>query len=171
VDDPGAALAALEDAPESWVGESRWYPRSLLVALAQERLGYTDAATAEYEEAARILEPLAAATPDDERYPEALALTYAGLGRRDDALLEARKGVALVPLDKDASLGPVYLFSLSAVLTRFGEIEEAVAILERLLTIPSPYSAPMLRRHYLLRPLWNEPSFVDLLEREPGRVF
>jgi hypothetical protein len=81
------------------------------------------------------------------------------------------EAVALVPLDPDAQAGPVHLFSLSAVLARFVEIEEAVAILERLLTVPSRYSAPVLRRHYLLRPLWNEPSFVDLLEREPGKVF
>jgi len=171
LDDPAAALAALEEAPDSWVGGSRWYPKLLLAALAQERVAAAAAADAAYGEAARTLEPLAAATPDDERYHEALALTYAGLDRREDAIREAREAVAIVPLEADAIAGQGYLFSLAAVLARFGEIEEAVAILERLLTIPSRYSAPVLRRHYLLRPLWTEPSFVDLLEREPGRVF
>ena len=77
----------------------------------------------------------------------------------------------ILSLERDALSAPFHLLTLAAVLSRFGEVEEAVQILERLLTVPSRYSAPMLRNHYLLQPLWNEPAFLEVLEREPGRLF
>jgi len=169
-DGPGT-VAAAEESGEAVANPHVWYPRSLLVAFSRELLGDAEGAAAAYREAAAVLEPRIAESPEDERYHAALGLTYAGLGLHDDALREARRATEILPLEKDALTGPSQLFALAAVHARFGEVQEAVEILERLLTVPSRYSAPMLREHYLLRPLWDEPAFLALLEREPGRVF
>jgi serine/threonine-protein kinase len=142
-----------------------------MAGIAWETQGDRERATAAYEEAVAILERAVAERPCDERRYAALGLAYAGLGRREEALRNARRGAELLPLEEDALWGTEQLFTLAAVLARCGEVEESIRILERLLTVPSRLSAPNLRNHYLLRPLWNEPAFLDLLEREPGRVF
>jgi tetratricopeptide (TPR) repeat protein len=171
IGDPQAALLFLEKAPDARSNAYLWHPRSLPAAMAWEEMGEGDRAADAYREAVSVLEPRVAESPDDERYHAALGQAYAGLGRREDAVREARAATEILPLERDALSGPFHLFTLAGVLAGFGEVEEAVEILERLLTVPSRYSAPMLRTHHLLRSLWHEPAFLDLLEREPGRVF
>lgn len=165
------ALAALREAPDVKTDGRIWWPEPLMAGIAWETQGDRERATAAYEEAVAILERAVAERPCDERRYAALGLAYAGLGRREEAIRNARRGAELLPLEEDALWGTEQLFTLAAVLARCGEVEESIRILERLLTVPSRLSAPNLRNHYLLRPLWNEPAFLDLLEREPGRVF
>ncbi|MHB1192278.1 MAG: BTAD domain-containing putative transcriptional regulator [Longimicrobiales bacterium] len=169
--DPAGALAALEDGPAVWTAHQQWRPKSLCAALALEAMGRSEEARAAYGEAIDTLETLVATAPDDERYRSSLGLAYAGLGRGEDALREATTATELMPPQRDALGGPFLLFTLAGVRARLGDVEGAVENLERILMVPSRYSAPMLRRHYLLRPLWDEPLFLGLLEREPGRVF
>jgi tetratricopeptide (TPR) repeat protein len=166
------ALAELDRAGEFWVPVTyRSLPKPLLAAWSHEASRDTAQALEEFAAAAETMERLVEEHPSDERFREGLALAYAGLGRRDAALQEARAALELRPIEADALAGPHFLLALASVHARFGEVEEAVALLERLLTIPSRFSAISLRNHYLLRPLHDEPEFLALLEREPGRVF
>jgi serine/threonine-protein kinase len=165
------ALAALEGLGETHISQWQWYPKELLQALAHEGLGQVRRAEEGYAFAASILERQVEGNSSDERYHQALGLAYAGLRRRDDAVREAATAAELLPVERDALGGPEYLFVLAAVHARVGETEEALAILERVLTIPSRFSAAKLRTHYLLTPLHDDPAFLALLEREPGRVF
>lgn len=165
------ALALSEASGEIHAGISYWYPRDLLVGWAHEGLDDTVRAKEDFGRAASILEAQIAVNPEDERFHQALGLAYAGLGRRSDAVQEAEAATELLPVERDALAGPDHLFALAAVHARLGEDDEALAILERLLTIPSLYSAGNLRNHYLLAGLKSDPAFLDLLERVPGRVF
>jgi hypothetical protein len=65
-----------------------------------------------------------------------LAVMYAYLERKDDALRESHRGVELCPESKDALEGPAYLSNLAWVCALTGETEEAVNLLEHLLTTP-----------------------------------
>ncbi len=67
--------------------------------------------------------------------------------------------------------GPFHIVALAAVQARLGNTDEALAQLERVLTMPARFSAASLRNHYMFRPLHDDPEFLALLEREPGRVF
>jgi len=169
--DPAGALTMLEGAADAWSGSNIWYPRPLLKAWTLEAMGDSGRAGEAYQNAIGVLEPLTAKAPEDDRYHSSLGMTYAGLGRREDALREAGRGVALMPLERDALDGTRRLFDLAVVHAHLGETAAAVEVLDRLLTVASRFSAAMLRKHYLLRPLWDDPAFLELLEREPGRVF
>jgi TolB-like protein/Tfp pilus assembly protein PilF len=166
-----SAQIILEDVESPHVSLGAWYPGELLAAWVCEALGDAARARESYAAAASVLESQIAVGPADERHHQALGLAYAGLGRRVDALREAREAVDQRPVERDALFGPGHLFALAAVHARVGNTEEALAALERLLTIPSTFSAIQLRSHFLLAPLHADTDFRALLNREPGRVF
>ena len=106
-----------------------------------------------------------------ERYCASLGLAYAGLGRAEEAIVEARRAVEIMPVERDAMIGPHALFHLAAVLSRVGHVHEALDVLEQLLSVPSRYPAAVLENHFLLEPLWNNPRFQALIEAERNQVF
>jgi serine/threonine-protein kinase len=73
---------------------------------------------------------------DDPTFHAKLGVLYAYLGRKEDALRESRRAVELCPENKDALEGPAYLGVLAWIYTVTGETEEAVTLLEHLLTTP-----------------------------------
>lgn len=166
-----AALAILDRIQSPRSSTNVWQPKALLEGWTLKALGDTGAAREAFARAAHILEERIAQEPGDERYHAALGLAYAGLNRPSDAVQEATTATELIPIEKDALSGPFHLFALAAVHAQLGDTEEALAILERLLTIPSRYSAGSLRLEFLLKPLHDDPAFMELLQREPGRVF
>jgi serine/threonine-protein kinase len=165
------ALAVLEDLPDVLPGQDFLYPKPLLEAETLHALGQNAAAAERYMEAARILEPLIEGTPDDERYHASLGWAYAALGMREEALREARRAVAIMPRDRDARTGPQYLFNLAAVHARLGEADQALAVLEDLLSAPALFAPNMLEGHFRLRPMQDDPRFKALMDRERDRVF
>ena len=63
-----------------------------------------------------------------------LGLLYAYLGRKEEAIREGRRGVELA---FDAVTTPSAVSTLALILARAGEVDEALALIERLLTMPS----------------------------------
>lgn len=104
-----------------------------LIALAR---GDTAAARTLFEKVRPIFEADAQSHPDDPQFKAKLAVLYAYLGRKEDALRESRRAVELCPENKDAIEGPGYSANLACVYTLTGETDEAVALLEHLLTTP-----------------------------------
>jgi len=68
-------------------------------------MGEPELAHASYDSARAILEEELEAHPDDHRFHSALGYAYAGLGRKDDAIREGKRGVELSPVSKDALSG------------------------------------------------------------------
>jgi serine/threonine-protein kinase len=95
-----------------------------------------------------------------------LARAYAGLGRREDALREARRAVEILPISKDAYDGPSPLINLAAVEARVGETDAAIEHIRYLLSIPSPLSLALLRIDPSWAPLRDDPRFRRLAELE-----
>ena len=96
-----------------------------------------------------------------------LARAYAGLGRKEDALREARRAVELVPISKDALFGPSIEASLAAVEARVGEKDAAVERIRYLLSIPCLLSPAILRIDPTWAPLRDDPRFRKLAELDP----
>jgi serine/threonine-protein kinase len=163
------ALGLLESLPDTVVSQRLWYPASLMRGMTLSVLGQD--ATGAYGEAAAILEGRILEADWDERAHAALGLAYAGLGRRDDAVTEARRAVDLLPLTRDAMDAPWYLLNLAAVHAHFGEVDEALDLLGTVLSVPSLYPPGIIEDHYLLIPLREEPRFQEMIERERERVF
>ena len=105
------------------------------IAFAHELLGERDLALAGYErELARQLR-VNGENPDDPFIVANLSAVYVGLRRRKEAMREAERAVALLPVSRDAMYGPVLIRNLAWTYARVGEPEKAVEQLEQLLIV------------------------------------
>jgi tetratricopeptide (TPR) repeat protein len=117
---------------------------------------YGDSARLDYEEKLR-------ATPDD-NYLLALsgvALAYAGRG--DEAIRNAERSVALLPVTRDAYSGAYNQHLLARTYLILGERDKAVDQLEALLAVPYFLSPGWLRIDPTLAPLRGHPRFERLI--------
>jgi serine/threonine-protein kinase len=94
-----------------------------------------------------------------------LGIVYAELGQPQEAVRLAEKLASIMPISKDALSGTDYQEDLAFTYIRVGMYDEAIAILDTLLTVPSDLTVPKLRanRHY--EALWNYPKFQALLKK------
>jgi eukaryotic-like serine/threonine-protein kinase len=117
-----------------------------------------------YEEARSILEAKIRQDPNDARFHSSLGITYAGLGRSEEAIREGKKGVELLPLTKDAMRGVSSVEASARIYVMVGEFDLAIDQIEMLLSRPSELSIPLLRLDPAWNPLRNRPRFKKLLE-------
>ena len=74
--------------------------------------------------------------PDDaERHAE-LGLLYAYMQRKEDAIREGRRAVEMEPESQDAFHGAAYAANLALVYALVGEQDQAITLIERLLSTP-----------------------------------
>jgi serine/threonine protein kinase/tetratricopeptide (TPR) repeat protein len=117
-------------------------------------------------ERARIAyEELTRKYPDENTYHRLLGITYGILGRKDDAIREGERAVALLPVSKDALDGTKPVRELAYIYTLVGEQEAAIDQIEYLLSIPSILAVGELRVHHGWDPLRDHPRFQALLEK------
>ncbi len=74
--------------------------------------------------------------PKDSPYLALVACLDAGLGRKEEAIREARRAVDLMPIAKDSLNGPAWVASLALVYAWTGERDPALEQLEIVATIP-----------------------------------
>ena len=137
-------------------------PKPLLRAQAYGLMGEPELARSSYEEAREILEVEARKAPANSKVRHALAIAYAGLGRKADALQAASEALSMVPFDKEPYFGQSVLQEVALVHTMVGEHDLALDELETLLSIPSVVSIPWLRLDPRWAPLWDHPRFREL---------
>jgi TolB-like protein/class 3 adenylate cyclase/Flp pilus assembly protein TadD len=134
--------------------------------------GDVDSARSLFEQARSVYEENARRHPDDAESHAPLALLYAYLGRKDEAIRESLRAVELVPESKDAQGGPVYATNLALVYARTGEIDQAITLIERLLTTPNAVTLTDLRLSWEWDPLRSNPRFQKILEGpEPKTIY
>ena len=92
-----------------------------------------------------------------------LAVAYAHLGRKADALREGARAVEILPVSRDAIDGSDLQRDLAYVETLVGEPDAAVKRLAYLLTIPADISVPLLRVDPMWDSLRDNPAFQRLL--------
>jgi TolB-like protein len=122
-------------------------------------------------------------SPEDADLRAELGLLYAFLGRKEDAIRECRRAVDIVPASKAPVESPLMASRLALVYARTGEIDQAITLIERLLTTPgavitgaslSQYSITLmdLRLRWEWDPLRNDPRFKKIIAGpEPKTVY
>jgi TolB-like protein/Flp pilus assembly protein TadD/predicted Ser/Thr protein kinase len=134
-------------------------------------LGEVETSLAYYDSARTVCEKRVQLHPDNATSHSELAQAYAGIGRYDEAIKEAKTAVELLPISKDALSGSDIYSTLAEVYSMAGEYEAALDVLDSLLKIPSMVHVIMLRYHPIYDPLRENPRFQTMLEeyaREHG---
>ncbi len=155
-----AALALLAASPrQQFEWQDFLYPKTLLIAQAEQARGNAAAARTNFDAARATLEDLLKTRPDDPRVHAALGYACAGLGRKDDAIHSGREAVRLLPESKDAVDGPVFRTDLAAIYAQTGEPGLAMDEIARLLAEPAVLSEAELRLDPIWDPLRKDPRF------------
>lgn len=118
--------------------------------------------------------------PDAATRHDYLGLLYAYMARKDDAIREARRAVELDPESQNAFHGAVHSATLALVYALVGEPDQALPLIERLLSTPGPVECSDYPNNITLADLrlrweWdslrNNPRFQKILaEPEPKTV-
>ena len=137
-----------------------------------------------YENARPAIEAKVRDRPDD--HPDAsqrrahLGLLYACLGRKEDAIRESRRAIDIRRERKDALETPLRENNLAMVYALVGETDQAIALIERLLSTPGAgwsQSDPSvtlteLRLRWQWDSLRNDPRFQSILTApEPKTIY
>jgi TolB-like protein/Flp pilus assembly protein TadD len=146
-------------------GQWHDYPTSLLLGWTYRLQGRADDVTREFEAARKVLEADLRTQPDDARLRGALGVTYAGLGRKKDALREGRRAVELLPIEKDAFVGAWQLQDLAWIYVMTDEPDAAVEAFDELLSVPSVWSIEALLLDPRIEPLRDHARFRQLVDK------
>jgi serine/threonine-protein kinase len=143
----------------------RYSPVQLLLGQVQVLASQNDLARSSIEAARVELEEKARLDPNDARFHSSLGIAYAGLGRTEDAVREARLGCKLMPASKDAWRALYRLEDLALVYTMVGRSGEAIAQLDDLLARSGEWTPHVLRLDPRWDPLRSDPRFQALLTK------
>ena len=115
------------------------------------------------EVARAAVEEQLAAVPQDAMRRTVLGLSLAYLGRKAEAIREAERAAALLPISRDAHFGPYVQHQLVRVYILTGENEKALDRLEPLLKIPYHLTPGWLKIDPNFDPLRQSPRFKRLI--------
>jgi len=140
---------------------------ALLLSRGQVQMlmGQGDLARRSFEAARLELEKKIAQDPDDAASHSSLGIAYAGLGRRAEAVREAKLACDLAPASKDALAALDPLDNLALVYTMVGQPGEAIAVLDDRLSRMGSRTAHVLRLDPAWDPLRSDPRFQALVTK------
>jgi tetratricopeptide (TPR) repeat protein len=146
-------------------GQDFFLPSALYAAWAHQLRGDHGAEWAAFNAARVRLDTAMKDLSGEWRVHAARGLALAGLGRRDEALREAR-WLQESAIDRaDAFSGPLLSEDRARILAQAGDAEAALDEIERLLAKPSWLSVHTLRLDPRWDPIRNQPRFKALLAK------
>ena len=101
--------------------------------------------------------------PDEPRLYSAIGIAYAGLAQKEKAIEAGRKGVDLMPIEKEAYRGVFRVEDLARIYVMVGEYDMALEQIKLLLTIPLRLSVQLLLLDPAWKPLRDLPEFKKIV--------
>jgi TolB-like protein/Flp pilus assembly protein TadD len=122
-------------------------------------------AQVELEHARQVSEKLLREAPDDSARHGQHGLILAALGQKQEAIVEGKRAVELLPESQDALDGPQATVTLAQIYVCTGEFEEAFRLLDHLFSVPSNLTVPMFKLDPAWDPLRQDPRYQALIEK------
>ncbi|MHC4595812.1 MAG: tetratricopeptide repeat protein [Planctomycetota bacterium] len=158
------ALDRLSLKSEDTGNKFAFVPNALRYAQIYEHMNNKELEQTYYESARSVLQAKIEEQPEDARFHSSLGIAYAGLGRKENAIREGKRGAELYPVTKDAWGGLQQIKDLARIYVMVGEFDAAIDQLEFLLSKPGLTSIPLLRLDPAWDPLRDHPRFKRLIE-------
>jgi serine/threonine-protein kinase len=102
-------------------------------------------------------------TPNDAQRHVIRGLALAYAGKRDEAVAEGERGVALIPIEKDGETGAYLAHQLARIYLHSGQPEKALDQLEKVMSVPYYLSPAWLRIDPEFASLRGNPRFEKLI--------
>ena len=156
-----AAFSAFNRPEVSYAGfftPREWYEGVIATGLANREKAHS-AFLAARDRAAVTL----AMRPEDAKAMIVLAEIDARLGRKDEAIKEGERALALLPVSKDAVDGPTMLTRLARIYAQAGEASRALDLLEQGARMPNGPDYGSLKLDEGWDPLRREPRFEKIV--------
>ena len=119
-----------------------------------------------YFESAKVeLERKLKVTPLDDRLHSSLGIVYAGLGMKDKAVAEGKKGIELLPLEKEAYRGYYRQLEMAMINTLTDDNNSALKQIDFILSIPGDFSVPLLKLDPVYDSLRNLPGYKAIINK------
>jgi len=162
-DNVGVARSLAVVPAEGISAGSIWLPRAYFEAVAAHARGDATAAYAAFTAARAEIEKTMREQPDYAQGIIVLGLIDAGLGRKNDAIQEGTRAVALVPVSKDAIDGADLILDLAVIYAWTGEKDLALKQLAEAARMPSGLNYGWLRLYPDWDPLRGDPRFAQIV--------
>jgi TolB-like protein/tetratricopeptide (TPR) repeat protein len=153
---PGETMTADTTAPA---------PKALVQATIHRLQGDKAKSQTEFEQAHIISERLLREAPDNPERHAQHGVILAALGRKQEAIAEGKHAVELLPESKDAFAGPQVTTTLAQIYVSTGETDEALRLIDHLLTVPNGLTVPVLKLDPAWDPLREDPRVQALIDK------
>ena len=160
------ALAITKQLPEDAFHESTApKPKAFFEGILYNYLNDKEKARSAFEQARPIAERSVRESPDDATRHALLGQILAGLSQKEAAIAEGKRAVELLPESQDAFDGPKVALALAIIYAWTNETEQALQLLDHLLTVPNGVTVPVLKLDPVWDPLRNDPRFQVLIDK------
>ena len=138
-------------------------PREYYEGRAARGLGDAPRADAAFLRARERAAAAVSARPDDAKALIVLAKIDTMLGRKEEAMREGERAIALLPVGSDAADGPHILSILVEVYAGIGETDRALDVLQQAAALPGGPTYGVLLLDEDFDPLRQDPRFQKIL--------
>lgn len=135
-----------------------------LEGIARRALGQQAEAAVAFDRARAVFEQRLHETNGDALIRVQLAVTYAALGRGDEAVREGELAMHDLPMEREPISGSLVAEQLAIVYAQTGHPDEAIRLLQKLFAAPGFMTVYQLRLDPQFAPLRNDPRFVALIQ-------
>ena len=143
----------------------RFTPKSLMLALIYTYKNNQELAKTYFDSSRVQIEGMLNNKPRDERLHSALGVVYAGLENKEKALAEGRKGIELLPIEKEAYRGYYREWDMAIIYTLLGDYDKALEKIDFILSIPGAFSVNVLKLDPLYDPLRNLSEYKAIITK------
>ena len=147
-------------------------PKSLILGRTYFYQKDERKARAAFDAARLTLEHSVEEKPRDPDQHMFLAEAYARLGRKDDAIREAKSAAKMIPESKDPYAGIVMQCHLAETYVMVGEFDVALPIIQHCVTTPAGFFVNDLRLDKFWDAIRSDPRFQQIVAQdvEPIKV-